>query len=247
MGSQVELTNRKNQVLSGKSSPVSPFSFPNIPTTYSSGSSPADPTQNLKFSDGLSYHQRCSSESFLPEEQPSWLDELLNDSDTAIFHRGHHRRSASDTYAYLGDVTDTLATSEGSNYGELCFGPNSQSQMNFVDVESIAIGKALSLDKKIDEVRGPDTLKQIKLLTGRLLTIWLSMICRSWKKGIREGRKLIPMRALLINLVVLKLSLQHLRQKPNARSSMILFIPLPYVLFSNKDPTVSISDRTEVP
>lgn len=152
MASQLELPNHKDLVYSGKSSPVSPFSFPNIPSTYSSGSSPTDATQSLKFSDGLGYHQRCSSESFLPEEQPSWLDELLNDSDTAIFRRSHHRRSASDTYAYLGDVAEKLATHEESNYNELRFGINSHHEMDFVDVESIAIGtKGLSLDSKTNE------------------------------------------------------------------------------------------------
>lgn len=54
-----------------------------------------------KFLEGVNLHQRCTSESFLIDEQPSWLDDLLNDSET-IFHRGH-RRSASDSYAYLGE------------------------------------------------------------------------------------------------------------------------------------------------
>ncbi|KAL2511861.1 Basic-leucine zipper (bZIP) transcription factor family protein [Abeliophyllum distichum] len=49
---------------------------------------------------GNSQHQRASSESFLIEEQPSWLDELLNEPETPV-HRGGHRRSSSDSFAYI--------------------------------------------------------------------------------------------------------------------------------------------------
>ncbi|CAA3021151.1 uncharacterized protein At4g06598-like [Olea europaea var. sylvestris] len=49
---------------------------------------------------GNSQHQRASSESFLIEEQPSWLDELLNEPETPA-HRGGHRRSSSDSFAYI--------------------------------------------------------------------------------------------------------------------------------------------------
>lgn len=49
--------------------------------------------------DGNSYHQRTSSESVLIEEQPSWLDDLLNEPETPV-RRGGHRRSSSDSFAY---------------------------------------------------------------------------------------------------------------------------------------------------
>ncbi|XP_022863277.1 uncharacterized protein At4g06598-like [Olea europaea var. sylvestris] len=49
---------------------------------------------------GNAQHQRASSESFLIEEQPSWLDELLNEPETPV-HRGGHRRSSSDSFAYI--------------------------------------------------------------------------------------------------------------------------------------------------
>ncbi|CAN1305442.1 Uncharacterized protein At4g06598 [Linum perenne] len=46
------------------------------------------------------FHQRTSSENFLLEEQPSWLDDLLNEPETPV-RRGGHRRSSSDSFAYV--------------------------------------------------------------------------------------------------------------------------------------------------
>lgn len=50
--------------------------------------------------DGPRQHQRTSSESFLIEEQPLWLDDLLNEPETPV-KRAVHRRSSSDSFAYL--------------------------------------------------------------------------------------------------------------------------------------------------
>ncbi|KAL5562859.1 hypothetical protein UlMin_032606 [Ulmus minor] len=50
--------------------------------------------------EGNTHHQRTSSESLLTEEQPSWLDDLLNEPDTPV-RRGGHRRSSSDSFAYV--------------------------------------------------------------------------------------------------------------------------------------------------
>ncbi|XP_066355701.1 uncharacterized protein At4g06598-like [Miscanthus floridulus] len=48
-------------------------------------------------------HQRTSSESFLADEQPSWLDDLLDEPETPAAARAHgrpgHRRSSSDSFA----------------------------------------------------------------------------------------------------------------------------------------------------
>jgi hypothetical protein len=46
------------------------------------------------------HHQRTSSESFI-EEQPSWLDDLLNEPETPARQHGRagHRRSSSDSFA----------------------------------------------------------------------------------------------------------------------------------------------------
>ncbi|TVU25825.1 hypothetical protein EJB05_28335 [Eragrostis curvula] len=49
---------------------------------------------------GPGHHQRTSSESFI-EEQPSWLDDLLNEPETPVRQHGRagHRRSSSDSFA----------------------------------------------------------------------------------------------------------------------------------------------------
>ncbi|KAJ1389201.1 hypothetical protein SESBI_38475 [Sesbania bispinosa] len=49
--------------------------------------------------EGLRRHQRTYSDSMLSEEIPSWLNELLDEPDTPICKS--HRRSASDSLAYL--------------------------------------------------------------------------------------------------------------------------------------------------
>lgn len=64
--------------------------------------------------EGKSLHQRCSSESFLLE-QPSWLDDLLNEPETLV-HRGH-RRSLSDSSTYLGPVAKLFDSVSGSCWG----------------------------------------------------------------------------------------------------------------------------------
>ncbi|CAK9168265.1 unnamed protein product [Ilex paraguariensis] len=65
--------------------------------------------------EGNSHHQRTSSESFLIEEQPSWLDELLNEPETPVRKAGH-RRSSSDSFAYTdianGAYVDYVAQDE---------------------------------------------------------------------------------------------------------------------------------------
>ncbi|KAI4367427.1 hypothetical protein MLD38_023165 [Melastoma candidum] len=52
--------------------------------------------------ENFTHHQRTSSESLVIEEQPSWLDDLLNEPDTPV-HKAGHRRSSSDSFAY-GDT-----------------------------------------------------------------------------------------------------------------------------------------------
>lgn len=53
-----------------------------------------------KLGEGNINHHRTSSESFLIEEQPSWLDDLLNEPETPV-RKGGHRRSSSDSFAYV--------------------------------------------------------------------------------------------------------------------------------------------------
>ncbi|XP_010470287.1 PREDICTED: uncharacterized protein At4g06598 [Camelina sativa] len=53
-----------------------------------------------KLGDVKTHHQRTSSESHLVEELPFWLDDLLNEPESPARKCGH-RRSSSDSYAYL--------------------------------------------------------------------------------------------------------------------------------------------------
>ncbi|KVH93511.1 uncharacterized protein At4g06598-like isoform X1 [Cynara cardunculus var. scolymus] len=72
---------------------VAPFYADYAPTAVSG------PKGVPKYKDGNSHHQRTSSESLLIEEQPSWLDELLDEPETPV--RRGHRRSSSDSFTYM--------------------------------------------------------------------------------------------------------------------------------------------------
>ncbi|XP_068634687.1 uncharacterized protein At4g06598-like isoform X2 [Aristolochia californica] len=66
-------------------------------------------------------HQRISSESFAFEEQPSWLDELLNEPETPV-GKPTHRRSSSDSLTFLDfpgsfSMVETFTSHEGSLVG----------------------------------------------------------------------------------------------------------------------------------
>ncbi|XP_010421523.1 PREDICTED: uncharacterized protein At4g06598-like, partial [Camelina sativa] len=76
-----------------------------------------------KLGEGNINHHRTSSESFLIEEQPSWLDDLLNEPETPV-RKGGHRRSSSDSFAYVDvpvgfDVDYTLW--DGGRYNNSSF------------------------------------------------------------------------------------------------------------------------------
>ncbi|KAK4341124.1 hypothetical protein RND71_039625 [Anisodus tanguticus] len=92
-----------------------------------------------------SHHHRCNSESFLIEEQPSWLDDLLNEpaETTPVVHRSH-RRSASDTFAYLGAAADRLNTKEETKNKNVNIGASWGS----VNYESYKELSAVSYDTK---------------------------------------------------------------------------------------------------
>ncbi|ONK57649.1 uncharacterized protein A4U43_C09F2660 [Asparagus officinalis] len=84
MSNMKGVANFRNQASAGKQSFLPPkCPFPSVSPSY-----------------GDYDHQRTSSESFLIEEQPSWLDDLLNEPETPV-KRGAHRRSSSDSFAYL--------------------------------------------------------------------------------------------------------------------------------------------------
>lgn len=97
------VTSFRNAGCSGKQSFLPPKSpLPSISHAYGDyGSNPFMGSKNMpRTKEGNIHHQRTSSGSFLIEEQPSWLDDLLNEPETPV-RRGAHRRSSSDSSAYL--------------------------------------------------------------------------------------------------------------------------------------------------
>ncbi|XP_057973760.1 uncharacterized protein At4g06598-like [Malania oleifera] len=76
--------------------------------------------------EGCSPLQRTSSENFLTEEQPFWFDELLNEPETPL-HRGH-RRSSSDSFAYLNTEAKTSNTEEEHKFTHIIAEPSWVSQ-----------------------------------------------------------------------------------------------------------------------
>ncbi|XP_027346207.1 uncharacterized protein At4g06598-like [Abrus precatorius] len=96
----------RNLIYPGKHALLPPKSpFPSVSQAYADyipnpvvGSKAANRPR-----EGNTHHQRTSSESLVIEEQPSWLDDLLNEPETPV-RRGGHRRSSSDSFAYVDMV-----------------------------------------------------------------------------------------------------------------------------------------------
>ncbi|KAL3651555.1 hypothetical protein CASFOL_004557 [Castilleja foliolosa] len=110
----------------GKNSLLPPkIPYPSIAPSYTEFIPRSGPRPLPKPRNGNPHHQRTSSESLL-DEQPSWLDELLDEPDTPV-RKGGHRRSSSDSFAYtdnynvapdydnkLKNITTPLSSSWGS-------------------------------------------------------------------------------------------------------------------------------------
>lgn len=95
-------TNIRNSSCSGKQSllpPKGPFRS-TTPSNADYGSSSIGSRAIPKTIGEHRHHQRTSSETFLVEEQFPWLNDLLNEPETPV-RRGTHRRSSSDSFAYL--------------------------------------------------------------------------------------------------------------------------------------------------
>ncbi|KAF5781737.1 putative transcription factor bZIP family [Helianthus annuus] len=93
----------RSMMYNGKHSLLPPKSpFPSTAPSYADyvSNSAIGPKGPPKYRDVNPHHQRTSSESFLIEEQPSWLDDLLNEPETPPVRRGH-RRSSSDSFTYM--------------------------------------------------------------------------------------------------------------------------------------------------
>ncbi|XP_010548885.1 PREDICTED: uncharacterized protein At4g06598 isoform X2 [Tarenaya hassleriana] len=106
MATSKQSQNVRNLIYPGKHALLPPkIPFPSVSASYAeyipsefNGSKPV-----RKPREGKGHHQRTSSESYLTEEQPSWLDDLLDEPETPASRSGH-RRSSSDSFAYLDAV-----------------------------------------------------------------------------------------------------------------------------------------------
>lgn len=92
----------RNLMYSGKHALLPPkIPFPIVSNLYADHM--PKPTNGSKIaqkpSEGNPHHHRTSSESLVMDEHPSWLDDLLNEPETPV-HKGGHRRSSSDSFAY---------------------------------------------------------------------------------------------------------------------------------------------------
>ncbi|KAA3462924.1 bZIP_1 domain-containing protein [Gossypium australe] len=99
-------TNIRDSICAGKHAllpPKCPFPTVSQPFTDYVSNNVIGLVQNSR--EGNTHHMRTSSESFLIEDQPSWLDDLLNEPDITPMRRGGHRRSSSDSFAYI-DVSN---------------------------------------------------------------------------------------------------------------------------------------------
>uniref|UniRef100_A0A2P2L5D1 BZIP domain-containing protein n=1 Tax=Rhizophora mucronata TaxID=61149 RepID=A0A2P2L5D1_RHIMU len=96
-------SNPRNFMCSGKHALLPPKSpFPFVSPSYADyvPSNVIGSKAVQKPREGNTNHQRTSSETLLVDEQPSWLDDLLNEPETPVC-RGGHRRSSSDSFAYI--------------------------------------------------------------------------------------------------------------------------------------------------
>ncbi|MBA0881601.1 hypothetical protein Goshw_028459, partial [Gossypium schwendimanii] len=100
-------TNIRNLMFAGKHAflpPKSPFPIASPVYTDYIPNNVIGSTVIQKSRVGSTFHQCTSSESHLIEEQPSWLDDLLNEPETPMY-KGRHRRSSSDSFAFI-DVSN---------------------------------------------------------------------------------------------------------------------------------------------
>lgn len=97
-----DLSNFKNLRKNGKTTLLPPKSpFPSVPTQLPDYASNSEYGSNsIQIHKDGTHHQRTSSESVVIDDQPAWLADLLDEPDTPT-HKGGHRRSSSDSFAYL--------------------------------------------------------------------------------------------------------------------------------------------------
>ncbi|CAD5315791.1 unnamed protein product [Arabidopsis thaliana] len=100
----------RNLMYPGKHALLPPkIPFPSVSASYSEyiPTGLIGSRHGQKLSNEKTHHQRTSSESHLVEELPFWLDDLLNEQPESPARKCGHRRSSSDSYAYLDVVNAT--------------------------------------------------------------------------------------------------------------------------------------------
>lgn len=149
--------------------PKSPFPSSMAPTFVEYGPSHFMGQKSFPHaSGGYRQHQRTSSESFLIEEQPSWLDDLLNEPETPV-KKGSHRRSASDSVAFL---ENPIAASRIENIAE-------EEEFDISNLTSLPSWGSSNFDRLDKENRASNSY-QAKTKKPPI---------RSWETSARESHK----------------------------------------------------------
>lgn len=118
MASIKGINSRNNSSSSTKQAflpPRSPFPSPVAQNYIDPGTIGSKLNTNPKLAQRHPFHNRNASESFL-EEQPSWLDDLLNEPETPV-RRGGHRRSSSDSFTFFDGASIYSSDLTGSTWG----------------------------------------------------------------------------------------------------------------------------------
>ncbi|KAM5574413.1 uncharacterized protein ABKV19_013730 [Rosa sericea] len=177
MANSKSSSNMRNLMYSGKHPLLPPKSpFPSVSPSYADYVfSPAIGSKTIqKPREGNAHHQRTSSESLLIEEQPSWLDDLLNEPDTPI-RRGGHRRSSSDSFAYVDAINVSnidYAAQDDYKYNNMFSAPSwgAQDFDRHTDLRHASLYSELNLVKQknkawessVSAISNPRSLSSVK-------------------------------------------------------------------------------------
>ncbi|PPD75061.1 hypothetical protein GOBAR_DD28026 [Gossypium barbadense] len=115
-------TNIRNFMVSGKHALLPPKSpFPTVSPAYTDyvPNSVIGSKAVQKPREGNTHHQRTSSESLRMEEQPSWLDDLLNEPETPVRRGGHRRSSTQDEFRYQNMINTPSWASQDARLSSL--------------------------------------------------------------------------------------------------------------------------------
>ncbi|KAE8668394.1 magnesium transporter MRS2-4-like [Hibiscus syriacus] len=164
-------TNIRNFMFSGKNPllpPKSPFPLVAPANTDYIPNKVIGSRAVQKPREGNAHHQRTSSESIRMEEQPSWLDDLLNEPESPV-RKGGHRRSSSDSFAYF-DASNApnmdFASQDDYRYKNMITAPSWASQdarlFSFYTDVSLVKQKIRAWDSSSGAVSHPNSLPSLR-------------------------------------------------------------------------------------